>query len=201
MSTVTAVPIPPVKSSVKIWLWVGLLVAVAAAFALAWMGTQHITEAQFLASNKSAAGVQTTASGLQYKVIQPGSGPLATDGDGAGLIIHGTTLDGKDFQPEGPFRLLIGQQQMIAGFTEAVKLMRKGSKLRVWIPPALGYGAPDAPKNPLSTKVLVFDMELTELLSAQQIQQLQQMQMQQQGAAGAAGAAPPEGPPPGQQPQ
>lgn len=197
MSTVTAVPIPPVKSSVKAWLWVGLLLAVVAAFGLAWMGTQHITEAQFLASNKNADGVKTTASGLQYKVIEPGSGPLATDGDGVGLVIHGTLLNGKDFQPEGPFRFIIGQQQMIPGFVEAVKLMRKGAKYHVWMPPSIAYGAGGGPKNPLSDKVLVFDIEVTELIPAQTLQQMQQAMPPGAGApGGAAGAgAPPEGEP------
>jgi hypothetical protein len=203
MSTVTAVPIPPVKSSIKIWLWVGLLLAVAGAFGLAWIGTQHITEAQFLASNKYAKGVKTTASGLQYEVLEPGSGPLASDGDGAALTVHGTLINGKEFQPSSPLRLMVGQQT-IPGFTEGVKLMRKGSKYRFWVPPSLGYGAPGAPATPLSTKVLVFEVEMTELVPAQLLQQMQQMQQQQQGAGGAGGpggpgaGAAPEGPPQGQ---
>lgn len=194
MSTVTAVPIPPVKSSVKIWLWLGLLVAVAAAFGLAWIGTQHITEAQFLASNKNAAGVKTTASGLEYKVLEPGSGPIATDGDGAVLTVRGTLIKGKEFQPETPLKVMVGQQT-IPGFTEGVKLMRKGAKYRFWVPPSLGYGAPDAPKTPLSDKVLVFDVEMTDLIPAATLQAMQALQQQQQGGPGGAGGPPPEGQP------
>ena len=192
MSTVTAVPIPPVKSSIKIWLWLGVVLAIVGAFGLAWAGTQHITEAQFLAWNKREAGVKTTASGLQYKEIQAGSGPIAADGDGAALTVHGTLIKGKEFQPETPLRLMVGQQT-IPGFTEGVKLMKKGSKYRFWIPPALGYGAPGAPPTPLSDKVLVFDVEMTELVPAQMMQQMQQ-QMQQQGAGGPGGPGGPEGP-------
>jgi hypothetical protein len=201
MSTVTAVPIPPVKSSIKAWLWLGLVVAVMAAFGLAWIGTQHITEAQFLASNKRAAGVQTTASGLEYKVLEPGSGPVASDGDGAALTVRGTLIKGKEFQPETPLRIMVGQQT-IPGFTEGVKLMKKGSKLRFWVPPNLGYGAPGAPATPLSDKVLVFDVEMTELVPAQQMQLMQQQMQAQQGAGGAgAGGPPPEGQPQGPQEQ
>jgi FKBP-type peptidyl-prolyl cis-trans isomerase/Domain amino terminal to FKBP-type peptidyl-prolyl isomerase len=186
MSTVTAVPIPPVKSSVKIWLWVGLLLAVAAAFGLAWAGTQHITEAQFLAWNKHEAGVKTTASGLQYKELTPGTGPIAVDGDGAVLTVRGTLIKGKEFQPETPLRVMVGQQT-IPGFTEGVKLMKKGSKFRFWLPPNLGYGAPDGPKNPLSDKVLVFDVEMTDLISGETLQAMQRLQQSQQGGPGGPG--------------
>ena len=72
MSSVTAVPIAPVKRSYVLWLVAGILAAVVAATALAFQGDD------FLARNARAKGVVTTPSGLQYQVITPGSGPLST---------------------------------------------------------------------------------------------------------------------------
>jgi len=194
--SVTAVPLQPVKRSYKTWLWAGLVLAVAIAVALAWTGTQYLTEEQFLNWNKHQSGVQTTASGLQYKVLTPGSGPNAADNDGAMLTIRGNLRDGKEFQPETPMRMQVGQP-MIPGFTEGVKLMNKGSKYRFWLPPSIGYGAPGAPPSPLSKKVLIFDVEMTELVPAQMLQQMmmQQQMMQQQQGGGAGG--PPQGEPEG----
>lgn len=185
--SVTAVPLRPVKASYKVWIWLGVLVAVALAGALAWGGTRapavaHYSDAEFLAWNKNQPGVQTTASGLQYKVIEPGEGPTATDGDGAALEIHGTLRDGKEFQPKAPMRVQIGQP-LIPGFTEGVKLMKKGAKYRFWLPPALGYGAEPSADNELAGKVLVFDVTMQELIPAAILQQ-----MMMQGGAGRPGA-------------
>ena len=195
--SVTAVPLQPVKRSYKTWLWAGLVLAIAIAVALAWRGTQYLTEEQLLNWNKHQSGVETTASGLQYKVLTPGTGPAAAEGDGAALVIHGVLTDGKEFQPETPMRMQVGQP-MIPGFTEGVKLMKKGAKYRFWVPPSLGYGAPGAPPSPLSKKVLVFDVEMTELIPAQMLQQMMMQQQLQQQQGGAPGGPPPGGPEGGQ---
>lgn len=209
MSSVTAVPLQPVKTSHKVWLWLGVIVAIALAATLAYCGTRaavvaRYTPAEFLAWNKGQSGVHTTASGLQYKVIEAGEGPVAADQDGVALEIHGKLLDGTEFQPKTPMRFQIGQP-MIPGFTEGVKLMKKGSKYHFWLPPNLGYGAEPGSQNELADKVLVFDVEMKELVPAAVIQQMmmqQMMQQQQQGGApgGAPGGPPagPEGAAPGQ---
>jgi FKBP-type peptidyl-prolyl cis-trans isomerase len=142
--SVTAVPIPPVKSSSKLWLWLGIIAAVAAAFGLAWAGTRERvayngTADQYLAWHKGLPGVKTTASGLQYQVLKAGDGPTVQDGDGVSATIEGRKRDGKVFQPEtDQFRLEVGSQPLIPGFTEAIKLMRKGEHIRAWLPPKLG---------------------------------------------------------------
>ena len=76
MSTVTAVPLQPVKRGYLVWLWLGLIVAALAAVALAAQGDD------FLTRNARGKGVVTTPSGLQYKVLTPGKGgahPSDTD--------------------------------------------------------------------------------------------------------------------------
>ena len=199
--SVTAVPLQPVKRAYKVWLWIGVLAAIALAFGLAWVGTRSAVAAklphdQFLAWHKGQSGIQTTASGLQYQVIKPGSGASVAEQDGVSLKIHGVLRDGSEFQPEAPMRFQVGQP-MIPGFTEGVKLMKKGAKYRFWLPPNLGYGAEPGGQNELADKVLIFDVEMQDLVPAAVIQQMmmQQQMMQQQGGAGAAppsGEAPPQ---------
>lgn len=202
--SVTAVPLQPVKRAYKVWLWIGVLLAIALAFGLAWLGTREQVAAklpndQFLAWHKGQTGIQTTSSGLQYQVLKAGEGPTANDQDGVSLQIHGTLRDGSEFQPAAPMRFQVGQP-MIPGFTEGVKLMNKGSKFRFWLPPKLGYGAEPGAQGPgaeLADKVLIFDVEMSDLVPAAVIQQMmmqQMMQQQQQGGVpGGPGAA---GPPP-----
>lgn len=202
--SVTAVPLQPVKRSYKAWLGLGVAAAIALASGMAWTGTrtavsQALPNDRFLAWHKGQSGIQTTASGLQYQVITPGEGPTAVDQDGVSLEIHGVLRDGSEFQPKAPMRFQVGQP-MIPGFTEGVKLMRKGSHYRFWLPPNLGYGAEPAgagQANELAYKVLIFDVDMKELVPAAVIQQMMMQQMQQQqqqgGAPGAGG--PPAGMP------
>ena len=107
--SVTAVPLQPVKRAYKVWLWIGVLLAIALAFGLAWLGTREQVAAklpneQFLAWHKGQTGIQTTSSGLQYQVLKAGEGPTANDQDGVSLQIHGTLRDGSEFQPAAPMR-------------------------------------------------------------------------------------------------
>jgi hypothetical protein len=204
--SVTAVPLQPVKRAYKVWLWIGVLLAVALAAGLAWLGTREQVAAklpndQFLAWHKGQTGIQTTASGLQYQVLKAGEGPTAKEQDGVSLQIHGTLRDGSEFQPAAPMRFQVGQP-MIPGFTEGVKLMNKGSKFRFWLPPKLGYGAEPGAQGPgaeLADKVLIFDVEMSDLVPAAVIQQMMMQQQQQGGAPGGppsgAGGPPPQGAP------
>ena len=201
--SVTAVPLQPVKRSYKVWLWAGLVLAIAIAVALAWSGTRASvatkgTDAQFLSWNKGQMGVQTTASGLQYQVLKEGSGPKAAEGDGVSVTTVGTLRDGTVFQPAGPIRLQVGGA--IPGFDEALKMMSKGSKLRIWIPSNLGYDKAGQ-QHPLYGKLLQFDLAIDELIPAAQLQQMMMQQMmqqqQQQGQGGGAPGGPQAGPPPG----
>jgi FKBP-type peptidyl-prolyl cis-trans isomerase FkpA len=180
MSTVTAVPLRPVKRTYLVYLWVGIVVACLAAFLLARQSDD------FLTRNARASGVVTTPSGLQYKVVQPGAPGAArpTDSDVAlinyeGKLLNGTTFD-KSQQPT-PMPVA----GVVPGFSEALKLMPKGAKYRVWIKPALGYGA--EAKGPIpANSTLVFDIELIDFLPEAVVRQMQ-AQAQAQGAGGPGG--------------
>ena len=187
--SVTAVPLQPVKSSVKTWLWLGLLIAVIVGVGLAYTGTRAAvalkgTDAEFLAWNKRQPGVITTASGVQILELQaprPGA-PTIVEKDGAILNIQGSLRDGTVFQPQMADQWLVNPGDRIPGYFEAVKLMRKGGKYRVWIPGAQGYGAnPPGPQIPKDA-MLIFDMEVQEHLTAAQIDELRQQQAAQQAA-------------------
>jgi hypothetical protein len=187
MSTVTAVPIAPVKRSYVLWLIAGILAAVVAATALAFQGDD------FLARNARAKGVVSTASGLQYQVLAPGAGAKPTDTDVALVNYEGKLLDGTTFdksQQPTPFPVT----GVVKGFSEGLKLMPKGAKYRFWIKPELGYG-PEA-KGPIpANSTLVFDVELLDFLPEAVIRQLQQQQQMGGGMPGMPGAAPGGAPP------
>lgn len=134
----------------------------------------------FLATNAKQRGVVTTPSGLQYRVLAPGVGPAKpTDTDVTlvnyvGKLTNGTTFD----QSARPTPMPVSG--VVPGFSEALKLMPKGAKYRVWIKPSLGYG--DRATGPIPAgSVLAFDIELLDFISAAQFEQ-----MQQQAAAPAA---------------
>ena len=208
MSSITAVPLQPVKRRVLVYLWVGIVIAVLGAVALAWMAPVD-PAAAFLASNRKAPGVVQTASGLQYMILKAGKAAVSpTDQDVAlvnyeGKLTNGTTFD-KSQQPT-PMPVVAsdeknGRQGIVPGFSEALKLMTKGAKYRFWIKPNLGYGDKAAGPIPAHS-VLVFDVELLDFLPESVIRQMQmqqQMMQQQQGGA-PRGAMPPGagGPPAG----
>jgi FKBP-type peptidyl-prolyl cis-trans isomerase FkpA len=206
--SVTAVPLQPVKRSYIWLLWIGIVAAVIAAFLLARQGDD------FLTRNSRAFGVTTTASGLQYKVLAPGKGPHPTDADVALINYEGKLLDGKTFdKSQQPTPLPL--RGTVPGFNEALKLMSKGAKYRVWVPAKLGYGDKAAGPIPANA-TLVFDIELVDFLPQSVIEQYQRQMQQMQGggaggmggpggpgAPGGAGGPPPGGgeslvPPPGQ---
>jgi len=195
MSTVTAVPLQPTKRSYLVYLWVGIALALIAAVALARQGDDP------LARNARARGVVVTASGLQYKMIAPGKPGAAkpTDADVAlvnyeGKLLNGTTFD-KSQQP-----MPMPVTGVVPGFSEALKLMPKGSKYRFWMKPSLGYGDKAAGPIPANS-TLVFDVELLDFLPQSVVQQMQaQAQMGRGGPGGMPGGAQmqPQGQPQGQ---
>jgi len=128
-------------------------------------GQSNLAEGQkFLAENKSKEGVQTTASGLQYKVLTTGEGakPVATDT----VKVHyrGTLLDGTEFDSSYARNepISFALNRVISGWTEGVQLMPVGSKYMFFIPPNLAYGeGGGGPIPPNST--LIFEVELLDI--------------------------------------
>lgn len=117
---------------------------------------------QFLVENAKEEGVNVTASGLQYKVLEAGSGdahPHATSR--VKVHYHGTLIDGTVFDSsvERGEPIEFGLNQVIKGWTEGVQLMVVGEKTRFFIPADLAYGDGSAGViTPGST--LIFDVEL-----------------------------------------
>lgn len=99
---------------------------------------------EFLAKNKSNPKVKTTASGLQYEVLQEGDGttkPKATDVvqvKYTGKLLNGTVFDSTDKNGGAPSD--INLSNVIPGWTEGIQLMSKGAKYRFYIPSDLAYG-------------------------------------------------------------
>ncbi|MBK7163641.1 MAG: FKBP-type peptidyl-prolyl cis-trans isomerase [Sphingomonadales bacterium] len=182
--------------------WAGIAIVALAGAGLAWWGTgdirsKYATDVQYLADNADEEGVTVTKSGLQIKTIQSGEGKPPTDNDVAMISITGTLRDGKVFQEpaSGPFPVSGG----IPGFTEALKLMQKGGKYKIWIPSDIGYGPNDVPDQKTGGvaipggSLLIFDVELQDFLPRDQFEAaMKQQQEQMQKAAEAAGqGAPP----------
>ena len=117
----------------------------------------------FLSKNKTVPGVVTTASGLQYQVIRPGSGerPLPSSKvkvNYEGKLLDGTVFD-SSYQRGQPVEF--GLDQVIKGWTEGVSLMPVGSKYRFWIPGELAYGENGTQGGPIGPNAtLTFDVEL-----------------------------------------
>lgn len=203
MST-TAVPIKPTNRNVLYMLWAGILLAILGGIGLATLtpGDPALT---FLAKNRRAAGVVETASGLQYKVIKPGTGTQSPTQDDVALINYeGKLLNGETFDKSAqPTPLPV--KGVVPGFGEALRLMKKGASYRFWIKPSLGYGGPRPEGSPplegkaaeLAKQVLVFDVELLDFLP-ESVLRARMQQMQSQGPGGLPGGA--GGPPPGAMP-
>lgn len=121
---------------------------------------------KFLEENRQKAGVVTTASGLQYEVLTPGTGRRPSAADSVrchyeGRLIDGTVFDSSYRRGEPATFPLNG---VIAGWTEGLQLMGEGAKYRFFIPYALGYGTRGAGQSIPPYATLVFDVELLEVL-------------------------------------
>ena len=120
----------------------------------------------FLAENKKRAGVVTTASGLQYEVLAEGTGrhPRATDTVRChyeGTLIDGTVFD-SSYRRGTPAEF--GLNQVIAGWTEGVQLMKEGAKYKFYLPYRLAYGEHGAGASIPPYAALVFTVELIKVL-------------------------------------
>lgn len=145
--------------------------AFAALFAFALVATpvagwaESNPEKEYLMENAEKDGVVTTASGLQYRVLREGSGkqPGATDT----VVVHyrGTLIDGSRFDSSydrgEPARFPL--DQVIAGWTEGLQLMREGAKYELTIPSDLGYGDRGFPGAIPGGATLIFEIELLEV--------------------------------------
>ena len=178
MSTVTAVPLQPVKKSALITLWVGIIALAVLALAYGWWTTR--------------------IPAIDFTVVKEGTGPSPTDTDIALIKYKGALADGTVFDQQEQAPMPVGS--VVPGFSQALKRMKKGGSYKIVIPPELGYGK--EAKHDQSGKEVIpansdlhFDVDLLDFRSQAEVEAMQQMmqqqmmqQMQQQGGQG--GGAP-----------
>ena len=123
----------------------------------------------FLAQNASREGIEVTASGLQYEVLTEGAadGPSPTPESEVvthytGRLADGTVFDSSEARGQPA---TFGVSQVIAGWQEALQLMKVGDRLRIWLPPELAYGDRGAGSDIPPNAALVFEVELLEIIN------------------------------------
>lgn len=120
----------------------------------------------FLAENGKRAEVKTTASGLQYEVLQEGTGAQPGADDAVEVHYTGKLIDGTVFDSsvERGVPATFGVTQVIPGWVEALQLMKEGAKWRLFIPSQLAYGPQGAGNVIGPNSTLIFDVELIKIV-------------------------------------
>jgi FKBP-type peptidyl-prolyl cis-trans isomerase FklB len=115
----------------------------------------------FLLENRKKEGVKTTSSGLQYKVLEKGTGKKPGLEDTVTVHYRGRLIDGKEFDSSYKRKepATFPVKGVIAGWTEALQLMKEGAKWQLFIPANLAYGEKGVP-GIAPNSVLIFDVEL-----------------------------------------
>lgn len=125
----------------------------------------------FLAENKKKPGVKTqtvtlgdgTTAEFQYKVINEGNGPMPKNTDTVTVNYKGTLIDGKEFDnsaKHGPTPSRFQVNRVVRGWTEALQMMKTGSKWELYLPAALAYGDNGYGPTIEPGTTLIFEMEL-----------------------------------------
>lgn len=119
-------------------------------------------EMEFLEENRDREGVHTTDSGLQYEIIKEGEGRSPKATDVVEVHYRGTTLSGSTFDSSysrgQPAEFPVNR--VIKGWTEALMMMKEGSKWKLYIPSKLAYGSAGSPPKIEPNSLLIFDVEL-----------------------------------------
>ena len=124
---------------------------------------------------------QTTPSGIRYIITKPGKGENPRPGQAVKVNYAGYLLDGTCFdssieaiarahnvfnearKPYEPYEVTLGYQQVIPGWEEALSLMNKGSKMTVFIPSTMAYGAQKRSEIIVENSILKFDLEMVDV--------------------------------------
>eukprot|EP00933_Yihiella_yeosuensis_P032499 TRINITY_DN2609_c0_g1_i1.p1 TRINITY_DN2609_c0_g1~~TRINITY_DN2609_c0_g1_i1.p1 ORF type:complete len:405 (+),score=88.39 TRINITY_DN2609_c0_g1_i1:61-1215(+) len=122
---------------------------------------------RFLEENAKKTGIQVTASGLQYQVLQSGpkDGPHPNVSSPCVCHYRGSLLSGVEFDSSYKRNspATFKPSGVVPGWTEALQLMRPGDKWKLWLPPSLGYGSRGAGSSIPPNAVLEFELELLEV--------------------------------------
>ena len=127
----------------------------------------RIHNLQWLVDNRNKEGVVTTESGLQYKVITKGTGPVPTESDKVTVKYEGRLIDGTVFDSSykrDPQTTSFRVNQVIRGWTEALTMMPVGSKWELYIPQELAYGSRQTGKEIKPYSTLIFVVELVDIV-------------------------------------
>ena len=136
---------------------------------LAEMETRSNEAQSFMDANKNKPDVQSLESGLQFKVLKDGEGRSPTINDRVKAHYRGTLTDGTEF--DNSYKrgepITFSVKGVVPGWTEALQLMKEGSKWELYIPPKLGYGVRGSGKNIPPNAALIFEIELVEVIPNQ----------------------------------
>ncbi len=120
---------------------------------------------RFLKRNRTQPGVLTTSSGLQYRVLEPGTGRRPGPGDAVRVHCRIQLLDGTiildTHRRSKPLVYVVAK--VIPGLAEGLQLIRQGAKVRLFVPPDLGYGPKGRPPHVPPNALLIYDIELLEV--------------------------------------
>lgn len=119
---------------------------------------QTQTDAAFLSENGKKAGVTTTASGLQYEVIQEGQGAMPAATDTVTVNYRGILVNGQEFDSGNGISFPLNR--VIPGWTEGLQLMKEGARYRFFIPSELAYGERGAGTAIPPNTALIFEVDL-----------------------------------------
>jgi len=121
---------------------------------------------KFLAENKEKEGVKVTDSGLQYKVLEEGTGASPGEEDKVRVDYEGSLIDGTVFDSsyERGEPTTFPVNRVIPGWTEGLQLMKEGAKYKFFIPGDLAYGQKPPPRSQIGVnETLIFEVELLEV--------------------------------------
>lgn len=143
-----------------------LTIALALGFTSVCMAQSALQDGQrFLKENATKPGVNSTPSGLQYKVLREGSGKSPKATDVVVVNYRGTLINGKEFDSSyksgKPIEFPLNR--VIPGWTEGVQLMKEGAKCEFYIPPNLAYGSRGAGGVIGPDETLIFEVELLQV--------------------------------------
>jgi FKBP-type peptidyl-prolyl cis-trans isomerase FkpA len=168
--SVSSLAHPPRHGAALAKFWIGILFVIAVGIGLAWNGAGKMRG-------------ETSSSGLVFRTVEPGTGPVITTADAVLIDYEGRLLNGPAFDSSaahgGPQAVAPGQT--IPGFSEALTKMQKGGRYQIQIPPELAYGAAEQPGIPANS-TLEFDVHVVDVApnaAAMAAQQQQQQQVQQ----------------------